>query len=500
MVGIGPSQLALHSSIFCREEDELKDGEMMTGIRDGRTPFIRAGQRDRSSSMIGFAPERVPIISEVGVDKLSVTFVGHWHSRLGNGWPLFENALYLVEEEDWFNRPARSANPNTTSLRTTINKRRKSSTIKECAITARKLNQRNGDVLIDLTVNPTRTLAHLFARAESLLASSHAGHQDLLTILAALRPAQFFASAGEGVIEPSLDGSDNWLPPMRSLRQQLGSDFWPRYLGVFFEQIRRLCLSVLSEYPQVETIGTVDHLRMGASGGNAPDGVLTIDWSDVRIAEHECYFERFHSEAVLTVRRGGWALLAADHSAEMRVYSDPVTLNRDNGRFTIGLTLHGSYKLAIYAKRPDRIRFEVRRKGKRGHSDLPVPTTPGAQLLNIIQREREHLVSGVIWTNLGELLAGPDYPQLHDLARLIEQVSWAIADDQSAFAPVLQTLLVEGAITADASNKRVVQRLVRASVVQRVRLRPRDANKRDRRFALKAPYRDIHRLLADPLR
>ena len=282
------------------------------------------------------------------------------------------------------------------------------------------------------------------------------------------------------------------MPPTRQVRERLGGNFWPPFLALFVERVRQLCVALLSEYPDVQTEGTTDRIML-------PNGSVMLDWGEVKVPQIECYFERFHREAVVAVRRGGWALLAADHSGEMRSCADRATFTRDNDRFAIGLPLNDIYKLAVYAKLRDRIRFEVRRIGKGNYSGLAPASTP-ARLLDIMEHQREHVLGAVIWQSVGELLAGPDQPQLHDLSHLIEQVRIAADGDAEVLAAVLSSLLIEGSVSEGTATSRVIQRLVDGGLIERPRVRRRDINKRVTRYSLTAPYRDIHILLADPLR
>lgn len=474
---------------------------MITGIGRRRARLVRAPQRDPSSSLLGFSPKRPPHIDQVGVDKVTVSVTGRWQSHFSNGWPLFENSLY-IPDADWFNRPARTANPNSTSRTVTLSSRRNTerqgaanrSTLGACKIEAKRLNLRSGPVQIDFTLNPTRTLRHLLARAADPDDDCVRQDQDFISVLRALPVVEFFARANEYSIERSLDGNDNWLPPTRYVRQRVGANFWGSFLPVFFEQVRALSLTLLSEYvvsPQSE--GPLDTVAL-------PGGVIAVDWSEVKVPTIECYFERYHRDAVGAVRRGGWALLAADHSAEIATYPDQASFTRDNDRFALGLPLSDVYDLAIYAKRRDRIRFEVRRKKRGRYLDLPRPITALMRLLGIVELERENLLSAVRWDDLGELLEGPDQAGLHDLRDMIDLIHSVVGDDAAELTLVLKALLTEGSVSEAEVGNRVIRRLVDRRVLQPLRIRRRDLNDRVTRYALVAPYRDIHRLLADPLR
>lgn len=468
------------------------DGDMIDN-EGARSRFIRARQRDRNSSMIGFASDLSPTLEQVGVDRLMVSITGQWSSSAPNGRSLFDNALHFPEVP-WFNRASYtpSTRPNSVSL--AMSRRSNTSTISKCEFKAWPLNGRSGQFKVGLSLNPTRTLAHLLARfGEGGREADQRGNEGFASFLRSLPPSSFFLQAEPNCISPSLDGSDNWLPPTRQVADQVGRDFWPIFLQIYAYQVRSFCVSLLCMLPSSTVEETVD--LIGLNGGSA-----RLDWSEIRVPQIECYIERYHRDAIATVRRGGWAVLSADHSAELRAYSGDATFTRENDRFAIGLTISDRYKLAMYAKRADRIRFEVRRIGKGNYSDLRPATTPTMRMLDIIEHERAQLLTRVGWSDVGELLAGPDHPQLHDLAELIEQVASAVDSDAAIMSAVLKALLLEGALSEGSANHNCIQRLVRQGVLERARVRRRDINNRSTRYVLRAPYRDIHALLADPLR
>lgn len=455
------------------------------------SPWVRARQRDPNSGMIGFVAALSPRLNDVGVDRFQITVTGRWQSTQSNGRSLFENAFYLPQV-DWFNRPQRTPSGRNASRFVSLSKRQNTSTINACDIAVRRINTSEGLVQLDLTLNPTRTLAHLLIRASQLSDIRPEWSGLLSDVLQRLPVVEFFARA-DGDLLRALDGSDNVLPPTRQVRERLGDDFWTSYLAIFAAKVRHFCIHLLSEFPNVQTEGAVDRISL-------PDGEVVVDWAEIRVPQIECYFERFHRDAIMAVRRGGWAVLAADHSSEMRMYADRATFSRDNARFAVGLPLDDAHKLAIYAKLPDRVRFEVRRMGKGNYTDLPPPISPTSRLTDILNHEREQVLGTIRWPSIGELFAGPDRPQLHDLEHLLEQLRWAAEGDADLLATLFKSLLIEGGLSDDGVPARAIQHLVQQRVIARVRIRRRDINNRTRRYALTAPYRDVHVLLSDPLR
>lgn len=458
----------------------------MTTDQAEHSRFVRARQRDRTGCMIGFREDLVPTLPEVGVDKVRLSVSGSWQATSGNGVGLFENALHLAGV-NWFN--ARQLTPSGRPNRATaeLSQRHNRSTIGECNVVVRSVDRNRGTIGIELSVNPTRTLAHLLARSDV-----PDGEQDFWGAIVDLPPVVFFERAETGTIPPSLDnGRDNWLPPSRVMRERIGRDVWERFLPIFCDQVRQFCNLLLTEFP-VATANEPDNVML------TPAGRVSVAWGGVRVSTIECYFERFHSQAVAATRWGGHALLAADHSVEFwRYIPEASSFHREMDRFSIGVKLTDRTRLAIYAKRRDRLRFEVRRIGKGDYSRLSSPADGHGRMVDIMNQERANLIGAVQWGAVGKMLAGPDYPTVHDTGELIDQICAAARGEAPVIAATLKALLLEGAVSETNAPQQVIQQLLRRGVVEHVRIRRRDLNGMPKRYALTAPYRDIHISFAD---
>lgn len=453
----------------------------MTGDTPAQSRFVRARQRDRAAAMVGFSSDLVPAISQVGIDKLEITVAGTWRSHGVNGEALFENLLAMLDVE-WFNRPETSRRG---VVKLSLSSQDNGSTISECEVSVFSTQGDQGGIKVALTVNPTRTLAHLLARFDQGILPS-----DLRAELSALSPMTFFSQAPTGTILASLDNSTNWLPAPRHVRERLGEDYWDFFIFVFCEQLRTFCNLLLME-AAVEPSNEPTN-RISSSSGD-----VSLDWGGVRVSSVESYFERYHAQAVAAVRRGGTALLAADHSVDFWRYAPQASsFHRENDRFSVGLKLTNIRRLSIYAKLRDRIRFEIRRKGKGDYRTLPTPTTGTMRLVDILQLERAVLLDAVRWDAIGELFAGPDRPEMADVAELISQVGAACADADDV-AATINMLIFEGGISATNATQSTISNLQRRGIITRYRVRPRDLNRRISRYALTAPYLDIHLAIVD---
>ncbi|WP_447931864.1 hypothetical protein [Sphingopyxis fribergensis] len=453
----------------------------MTDNTEDRSRFIRARQRDRAASIVGFSANLSPAIEQVGIDKLEVSVAGHWICHSGNGEAMFRNRLAFPDVQ-WFNTPQASPQSMTVSM----SRSRNGSTITECKVRIASTRSQQGTININLSVNPTRTLAHLLARFGNELSPA-----ELWSEIASLSPVSFFAKAEAGLISSSLDGSDNWLPATRYVRDRLGGDPWEHFLPIYVDRLRVVCNALLME-------ALVDPANEPTNRVPSPMGDVSLHWGDVRVSSVETYFERYHRHAISTVRRGGNALLAADHSVDFWRYLPAATsFHRENARFSVSMKLPGTRRLAIYAKLRDRLRFEIRRKGKGDYSRLASPTDGNMRLLGILEQERRALLGAVEWEAIGELFAGPDHPEIADIETLIEQVCASCGQEASFAAEILNRLLFDGAITEADVPRAIIGNLRKRGIVDRQLIRVRDINGRTKRFALTAPYRDVHLAIVD---
>lgn len=447
----------------------------------------RARQRDPDGLMLGFEQGLSPALHEVGVDRMDISVSGRWSSPRSMT-EFFSNRLQIVENR-WLNVPV--AREGATTVELTQRSSQNTSTISNLSIRVSARAGQIGSIKIKIGLNPTRTLHHLLAYFEQ-----GEGEADgpLLDRLSLLSPLEFFSKSSRATeMAVSLDGGDNFLPDVSLARRLVHVDFWPTYLEVFCEQLRRLCELILSE--------TGAALDEGLSSNER----LELDWAEVRVPQIECYFERYHRSAVWAVRQGCWHLLAADHSATVRSYEGDWSAVRDNRRFAASLPLTSGCHLAIYAKLHDRLRFERRRNGRGNYIRLARNRTGMARLLAIIQMERQSLIDGVRWGEIGEIFSGPDEAAVPDFLLLIEQVEAASRGNAATFGHLLKSLIIEGAVVRPRAGPTLdlggpIRELQERGVIDRARIRPRDLNGRDTRYALRSPFREIHSLFVEPLR
>ncbi len=406
--------------------------------------------------------------------KIKVT--GGWTTTLSNGREYFSTRL-SIPHVDWFRRPGR--HPYSLPVASYKDAR---STFGYTELEVGSVRRRQGKITINISANPTLTLAHIWARMGR--------RPDFLDRIANLAPDRFFALTDPCLMLRGLDGGSNFLNHWKALRNRLGQDVFAAFMPIYVEQVQRVCALLLTEYEEM-AVEEGNHVLLHQ------DGRIDLEWSSVSVPQIETYFERYHPSAQSAVRRGAFSLLAADHTARARLYgtSKELGFERDNDCFAITGHLAGTRDLKVYAKTADRIRFEVVRKGKGDNRDLP-NTSPSDRLLAIVARERQRACNAVRWEDFGVLLAGPDEAHMGDLGDLIARVVAAFSDDPVRGGKMLTGLLEDGAITANMRDKHAITRLLRNGVIEEVSIRRRNASGKSQRYVLKAPYRDLHLIVA----
>jgi hypothetical protein len=444
-------------------------------------PIVRARQRDRRGTLAGFDRNLAPTDLEWAVDRIIIQVDGHWESAT-SGTEFFESRLSDPALENWFRAPSHGSYNIEVQSRSP-----RRSTLGDVKLVAKNVARSSGAIAIEISANPTRTLASLMAR--------YPPTADFLADLADLPSAEFFAIASEDVMPRSLDNDDNWLPDPSLARAIIGHDAFGAFLPVYVRQLQRVLLLLLCETPGEGSEDGADQVFRASTGR------VRLRWGMVRVPQIESYFERFHSRAIEAVRTAGMALLTGDHSSTVRRYARQLDLERDADCFRINMRVSGTRKLVVYAKRQDRIRFEVRRDG-RGRYNPTQPRNTTERLLSIIGEEKA-AASRLNWHEIGELFDDPDTPILGDLIELICATISACGLPDGEVRPLLHRLLIDGGLSVGLSPalpRGFLRRLRAAGVIREVKPRPHDLPNSPERYSLTPHYRDVReRLVANLL-
>lgn len=448
--------------------------------------IIRARQRDREGSLLGFDRNLVPMDYEWGVDLIMIHVEGAWRAA-STGADFFQQAVG-VPQIDWFRQPDRRRNQF--KLRTRSWTRSQSSpTLGDLAIVANAMHSNRGTISVELKGNPTRTLGSLLRR--------FGDREDFATFIAQLSPIEFFAPAQDDALHLSLDGQTNWLPNPAQARHLIGRDIFAEFLPTYVDQVQRFVAIVVSDGDAECSADGADHVIRSAAGS------IRLGWGEARVPQIETYFERFHRGACGAVRIAGAALLNEDHHGELRRYGENLDFEREGDCFRILLPIGETRKLVIYAKLQNRIRFEVRRHG-RGRYPQAVIAAPPDRLLAIVQSEREEGSSCCRWQDVGRLFDEPDRTSVGDLVELIAHIVGACGLPNATVREVAYRLIVDGGfsdIQAIQQPEDLIRRLVATGVIRRTRLRRRDLRAQPHRYSLAPDFRDLREgLLAALLR
>lgn len=460
-------------------------------MQQPRKRVVRARQRDRAASFPGFDRNLVPLPNEWMVDRLLIRVEGRWRAR-GNGQlgpgsgREFCGARFADPRLDWMCLPDRSDWQYSVSSHTPPR-----STFGFLEIVMKGVQRAEGRVEVSIMCNPTRTLANLIAR--------YGDQEDFLAYIASRPVAEFFGFADEGAISLSLDpqGRDNYIAHRGQMLSLLGGDF-SAFMPIFVEKVQDVLAMLLSA-----TMGQY-HFDGGRQHIEDHDGEVVLDWMDTKVPQIESYFERFHADAVSAVRTAGLSILARDSRNTLRRYSD-VDLERGGDCFRVSLPISETRKLAVYAKTPTRIRFEVRRHGRARYSGMVPEVSPTGRICAIVLHEREQAIRSCRWREeVGPQFDEPAAPSTGDLVELVSKIVLACKGKESAVRAVMTRLIVDGGLSVGldaAVPDAVLSRLEGADILRRVKIRSsRQASGIPHRYSLTEDYDSLRLTLADALR
>ncbi len=445
---------------------------------------VRARQRDRATSLPGFDRDFAPQTREWGIEKLQLKITGRWRTSLGSGPEFFAQRLSDQGLASLRRPEHRGSTISVESVHPSP------LTISRLKITAMRCNGNDGALVVDLSANPTRTLASLIARFGQ--------REDFRAHIFTLSALTFFGlAAGPSQAPPSLDGGDNYLPERPAARQLIGDDPFAAFMPIYIMQVQALLSRVLSENDG----GT--ELDGGEQVVRSLDGLIRLDWNSAAVPQIETYFERFHRNAVVAVRGAATSLLDADTATRVTLYPAYQTqpsLERSADALSltaaVALTVDNRHILSVYAKTPSRIRFEVRRHSRGRYSSRvaggdgllqPEHTT---RLLHILLNVERHDASRLIlWSELFGFFQKQDVPTVGDLAHLMNTVFQAANGSAELFNLLTERLMIDGGLSVGVDERitrAAVTHLERAGVIERGRIRHRHTPPRSRAIASQA--------------
>ncbi len=446
-------------------------------MMDGeRRDFVRARQRSRSA-LKSFSVPLVPTTSEVGVDRMQVGVRGTWdlNGDTATGRAItpqnFSAAFTrLYEQSGWFRKP--QSNRKGMTLLTKANA---PNTLGSIRLFVSDIAAGQGTFDVSITCNPTRTLGHL------LVSSRDEG--DFLEWLNNQSHFGFFARS---VVSPSLDNGDNWLPDLDLAHSLCGPDIFETFFPVFASKLMELAAHL------VVPVGALEIVDEGTDRLALADNLTArFGWGRATVPQIETYIERHHSEARSVIRATAQAMLASLDETRVRHHLSRISFERQEDLFSIRSKLPADRDLSIYAKSPDRLRFEVSRP-KRGRYDPQLLFRPEERLLQIFRTERNELPECCDWDAVACLFEEPSAPILGDPVALVSNVADVCASCDAAATPVLEALLVDSGLRADLEDvpHAVISQLLARGVIRRVSLRKRN-RPGERRYSLTSNYLSV---------
>lgn len=320
-----------------------------------------------------------------------------------------------------------------------------------------------------LVLNPTRTLKH---QAELIEDST-----DARTALTELGPDEFFAWSNSLQQLQSVDGNDNFLDRLCSLRTDLSEDFPTVFFEIYERQLKRWVSDAVLP-PNTSNIS------------------ITLHWPEIVVSSVEGYFERRHSDAYSLLERLAREIETGHIGAHWRSYGINETRERRKGAIVVGLDFQNNVEQKYYAKTKSRVRLEttytreVRKTLKLNHG--PNTNTPLQILLAAVRRD---VVRQCKYDVFCEICAEPKRATLQEATEFIAQICHDARGAKVNPAPVLAALLSTGGINETdkdgAAPKRLMRRLARSGIIKTSNLRPRRRPHAPIRHRLHSQWRDV---------
>jgi hypothetical protein len=452
---------------------------------------------------------RLPSVDEVGVDLVRLKFCGRWLCRQNAGsslQQLHDHLRTIRENVPHLEQMGRLGRRTFLSLLSTA-----PLTIRSAKMTFVDDPRSAHNLFIELAINPTRTLNRLLATyARERGRTSGVSFLDWLSLMP---PEEFFHDPRRA----SNAEQDNLIAWPVAAQLELGRDPFGTFLPIYCQRLEDWLIDLLAASDANETEQLPSQIAVSAGSM-----LFNLDLNNTRLLHCEVYFERQIASAPLVVERIARRALAGLNNVTARRYDandtpDPDTLEHlafnevervgSGIGVTAPLTSSGSRLLLIYAKRDDRIRFELkhepctRRLAPNQHTRCAGPLAN--ELLARLEAARLDLPHHAHWT---DALAFAEAQQHNSTTALIELVAtfgrMAATYSEASFESAIHDLIVTGGLSPAADQAELVslaEAFVRRGVLINRRVRVRDRSGIGRRYTLAEPYLSMREMIMGAL-
>lgn len=345
------------------------------------------------------------------------------------------------------------------------------------------------DMMLTLTVNPTRTLIHALTAVEDV---SFTG-----AWLDSLPPSTFFASTRQVTPASTLDGNDNAFADLVNIATRMGADHPRGFLAILERQLRAWALDAVA--PHGEGFNRIDSGSGPVLVGDNGVHRVALDWGRLFIRSAEIYCERRHGDAPQLMERINTAVLASHADAEWQRYEIDEIGGRIAGSIAVGIKPTGRIKQLYYAKARDRVRIETKyfHRVRDNLRDLPISSS--TPLSDLLVGLREDATRRLRWDAFCAMAAEPVRPLVTDFAHLAGVIARCCADARTDPEPVFAALIGSGGFIQTRSDGdyplRLVRRLVEADLVHSSSLTLRARPGQPRRHHLTEPSATVARMV-----
>ena len=445
------------------------------------TWLVRPLQRSRHG-IPSLRPSNTPTADEMAFDKVVVSIPGMMTSVLTNPPPVRE-----VFEDFRATLGSRALNssglwsvPGQGHIRFDTTLRRPFGSIMAANLRTTWADDTH-DLMLKLTVNPTRSLIHALTAVENV---SYTG-----AWLASLPTSVFFASARDAMPAATLDGNDNAFADLLAITARMGPDHARAFLAIFERQLRTWALDAVAPREAGFSRSDSDNGPLLV----ADNGVhrVALDWRRLFVRSAEIYCERRHSDAPQLMERINTAVLASHNDAEWQRYPIDEIGGRIAGSTVVGIKPTSRIKQLYYAKASDRVRIETRYFNRVRDTLRGLPISATSPLRDLLIALRHDATRRLRWDAFCAMAEEPSRPLMTDFTQLAGTIARCCEEARTAPEPVFAALVGSGGFTQTRSDGeypvRLVRRLVAAGLVDNSGLTGRARPGQPRRHHLTEP-------------
>lgn len=259
-----------------------------------------------------------------------------------------------------------------------------------------------------------------------------------------------------------------------------------RFIEIFEEKLKQLLMEALCP-PRLQASTSEEGCLREVADHSLR---VSMEWHKLTVERAEIYWDRFEPKPLGVMHRIGERALEVARSVVAKRVDHPLVEQRSEeaqSALVIHLTGTRNIELAVYAKSPSRIRFEVRYLRDFSRMVRGLYSMRTGRLAAVLGRLTQDAARRLPWQQLRNIAAAPQAADVADLPILLDAILAATRRTPSLLSPLVTTLLMTGWVFSDEAEhpgiSAAIRSLERQGVLEHTSFQQREERGR-RRFAL----------------